>query len=467
MAPAMMKLVWLTLGLLFMPSLTNAHGLMDLPRQRGAFPQSKYTVGALDPKAPQDFYPHFPAGEKNDRPGAGKLSQEIAAGERGWYPYDPYDPDFTWRAGVCGDPASGAQEHLKGGKFYNGGRIVATYRQGGVIGLGLSIVAHHNGFVEAHVCDTAKCEGGDISKECFRAGGCVQLKRAYQPECESRLSTQCGPIDQRYPGRWYLPCSADNTGRGWDYFPPQFATFRLPDALHCEHCVLQWYWVGANTCNPPGVLDYYDGPHGPLSWGACRGQGGARGGVTRNKKPCGGTENFAEEYYQCADIRIERVDGGRSAPRAVSAAAADDDAEADAGALATAGPVPELLGDVELSVGRSTPRKPLGAEGKLRGLLLWADNIPSRMLTDGAVVNVRPYDRIGVEAVVNEGESVEQVTFSVDGTDSYVGRSAPFFLYRDSNAVPFYWRRYPVNRAVAIRAESGGDVVEVSVTFSG
>ncbi|PXF45207.1 hypothetical protein BWQ96_05037 [Gracilariopsis chorda] len=458
-----MNVAFLTLCLsLLLPALIDAHGLMDIPRQRGAFRRSKYVPTALDSNAPQDFYPHFPAGVKDDRPGAGKLSQEIAAGDRGWYPYDPYKPDFTWRAGVCGDPANGNQDHLKGGKFYYDGRIVATYRQGGVIGLGLSVVAHHNGFVEAHVCDVAKCEGGDISKDCFQNGGCVQLKRAYQPECESRQSVHCGPIDHNYPGRWYLPCSTDNTGLGWDYFPPEYATFRLPDQLHCEHCVLQWYWVGANTCNPPGVLDYYDGPYGPLNWGTCRGQGGAQGGVTRNKKPCGGTEQFAEEYYQCADIRIERFDGPRSGRRPVSA----EEIDPSATPLPSSEPVPEHLGAIALSVGRSTPRAPLYGEGKLKELLLWADNIPSRALTQGAVVNVRPYDRIGVEAVLNEGETVDEVKFTVDGDDEYTAPSAPYFLFRDSSQVPFYWKKFPVNREVTIRAESEGDVLEVTVTFS-
>lgn len=77
----------------------------------------------------------------------------------------------------------------------------------------------------------------------------------------------------------------------------------MPSGLACEHCVLQWYWVAANSCNPPGVVEFFEGPRGPTSWGRCPGQGGALGGYTSVQKDCGGSR-FPEEYYQCADIRI-------------------------------------------------------------------------------------------------------------------------------------------------------------------
>ncbi|PXF44460.1 hypothetical protein BWQ96_05788 [Gracilariopsis chorda] len=281
---------------------TESHGLMVLPRQRGALRKLRYIPYDIDRRAPRDYDKHYPAGDKADVPGAGKRSQEKAAGGGGWTPYNPYDANFRWRSGVCGDKVRGRQEHLKGGKFYHNGMIVAWYLQGDTIGIEHSIVSNHNGFVEVHVCDVSKCPGGDISKECFLNGACTALRRAHNPTCDSGRSMHCGPIDRYNPTRWYLPCSQKN-GMGYDIFEAKYATFRLPSHLYCQHCVLQWYWVTANSCSPPGLNNYFTGPDRP-HWGKCKGQAGMRGGFGRRKRTCGGRDEFPEEYVQCADISI-------------------------------------------------------------------------------------------------------------------------------------------------------------------
>ncbi|CAN8076940.1 unnamed protein product [Agarophyton chilense] len=439
--------------LVYVLPVVYSHGIMVLPRQRGALPQSRYVPITLDSNAPKDHYPHFPAGRKSDTPGAGKLSQEKAAGSRGWYPYNPYDPNFTFRAGVCGDTVNGEQEHLLGGKFYNNAKIVAQYRQGDTIGIGHSIVSHHNGFIEVHLCDVTKCSGGDISKQCFLSGACVQLYRAPNEACDSGTSMACGPIDRNYPGRWYLPCSNPNSPLGYDAYPPEYATFQLPPDVFCEHCVLQWYWVTANRCNPPGVLDYFDGPDRP-DWQQCAGQGGARGGVTRNKKPCGGTQYFAEEYYQCADIQIMPLSGARSdAPLAVSV----QDLEP------SASPSPSLLQQVDENDDINDARMSQYGDGIFDQLLLWADNNTSRALQHDSVVDVSEYERVGIEATMSA--PVDQVEFFVDDELVYTASSAPYFIFRSSDSIPAYWDDIPVNRPLTIATMANGEVAQMTVTF--
>ncbi|CAN8069256.1 unnamed protein product [Agarophyton chilense] len=435
---------------LALSSGVRAHGAMVLPRQRGALQQSRYIPSTIDPDAPRDFYPHFPAGVKNDLEGVGEDSQKQAAGSRGWYPYDPYDPNFVWRAGVCGDTVAGPQHHLIGGEFYHGAQLVARYRQGATIGIGLSLIAHHNGFIEAHLCDVSKCPGGDISKECFVSSACTQLNRAVNPECDSGTSMHCGPIDRNYPGRWYMPCTT-NSALGYDYYPPEYATFQLPSNFFCEHCVLQWYWAAANDCNPPGVLDYFDGPDRP-DWQQCPGQGDARGGVTRNKQPCGGPEYFAEEYYQCADVQIVPLSGARSGvPQPVSAEALELSPQATSTAS----------GDE--NAGRSYARMKQFGDGVFESLLFWADNIPSRALKHDTIVDISVYKRVGVEAKVTR--NVDEVQFYVDGEVVHTARSAPYFMFRTSDAIPAYWDDVPVNRPVTIGASADGEMAEVTVTF--
>lgn len=292
---------------------SHSHGLLFDPPQRGILPGNHFTPH-LKPisGAPYDPYAHFPAGDKHVRPGAGLRSQE-KEGSFNWTPFTPLLSSFRWRAGVCGDlkgsPAAG--EHLRGGKYYYGGTVTRTFRVGGILRARVSIVAHHNGFLEFHVCDVAKC-GGEISAACFRRGFCYALRRVRNKSCESRTDPMCAPIDPKYPGRWYLPCSA---GGKFDVYDK--IMYRLPRGLRCEHCVLHWFWSAANTCNPPGVREYFEGNRGP-KWRPCPGQGGAIGGYTKVQRDCGG-KLFPEEYYQCADIRIGgKRNGKQSRTSAVS-----------------------------------------------------------------------------------------------------------------------------------------------------
>lgn len=176
-----------------------------------------------------------------------------------------------------------------------------TYNQGDIVDLEVNIVAHHNGYFEFYVCNVDVC-GKDISTYCFRRGHCEQLMRA-PSFCDSGDNEDCGPIDSLHRGRWYLPCGLFPKGQSL-YGGVEKGTmkFQLPLNLHCDHCVIQWYWTAANTCNPPGVVHYFEGPDGPR-WPLCRGQGGAVGGYTSKQRECGG-DNFPEEYWQCSDIRI-------------------------------------------------------------------------------------------------------------------------------------------------------------------
>lgn len=292
----------------FLLSNVYGHGAMILPNPRGALSQGpKYVKYPVLDRSNIDWKMHFPAGDKSSAPGSGLRSMKAAAGPKGWVPYKPFSPNFKWRAGVCGD-RMGVKDHLKGGKYYNDGYIVKTYTQGGIINVVTAIAAHHNGFFELYVCDVSHCPNRDISRACFRRhGACRQLYRARGDACESRTNTACAPADPNYPGRWYFPCEKYATLEpgNWTSYGPNTARFRLPGDLVCEHCVLQWYWVAANSCNPPGVIEFFEGPRGPLNWRNCKGQGGALGGYTKVQKPCGAkNDRFPEEYYQCSDIRI-------------------------------------------------------------------------------------------------------------------------------------------------------------------
>eukprot|EP00172_Hildenbrandia_rubra_P002419 Plantae.Rhodophyta-Hildenbrandia_rubra.ctg3259.p1 GENE.Plantae.Rhodophyta-Hildenbrandia_rubra.ctg3259~~Plantae.Rhodophyta-Hildenbrandia_rubra.ctg3259.p1 ORF type:complete len:490 (-),score=65.65 Plantae.Rhodophyta-Hildenbrandia_rubra.ctg3259:1546-2952(-) len=287
----------ITLCLLFVaPHFTHvqSHGAVTIPRQRGALnPPPDLDVEILDKDAETNFCSHC-----NNGGGKGAVL-EASGGD--WKLYEPLDKDFKFAAGLCGDPLKGPEDHKKGGKFYNDGKVVEMYEAGATIDLEIAINAHHNGYMEMFVCDLDACETDDIEQECFKGGHCQKLLRAPNDLCDDGDNEGCGPIDSVYPGRWYLPC---RSGEKWQFFGGVKGTmrFKLPEGLTCKKCVLQWYWATGNSCNPRGMEPYFTGEDKP-NWGSCSGDGGSIGGVSLGLGECGGGSS-PEEFWGCSDISI-------------------------------------------------------------------------------------------------------------------------------------------------------------------
>jgi len=133
-----------------------------------------------------------------------------------------------------------------------------TYEEGGTISIDVLITNHHNGFMEFRVCDVKYC-GGEISEKCLRGPHCYVLQRAPHAACETGKEWGCAPIDPKHPSRWYLPCPSGKI----DYYGQGKILYSLPKGLNCKHCVLQWYWVTGNSCNPPGLVKFFMSPKRP------------------------------------------------------------------------------------------------------------------------------------------------------------------------------------------------------------
>ncbi|PXF43927.1 hypothetical protein BWQ96_06296 [Gracilariopsis chorda] len=429
-APTLLRLLLALLPLL--TAAVHAHAVLTDPPQRGVLnPANKFNRGSERwTNAPMDLKAHFPAGDKNDAPGAAARSQ-LRASANNWVPFDPLNPNFRWRAGVCGDPKRGEQQHMRGGRFYFGAQITRTYKQGELIPIEVNVVAHHNGFFQFHICDVAKC-GGEISEQCFRDRHCYALKRAPNAACDSGFDKQCAPIDPNFPYRWYLPC-ATKPENSQERMGMDKMLWQLPDNLSCDHCVLQWFWSAANTCNPPGVIAFYDGPNRPRNWGNCFGQSGARGGVTRVQRNCSPRRN-PEEYYQCADVRIL---SRQSAPPPANARQ----------------PRPV-----------SAPTSVV-SNGALQYVRLYADGREVVKLAAQNVVDVSAYSKLTFEAVA--AQSLSSVHFDIDGTPLWTDWTAPYFMFGNRKRTPAYWKHPIFNRrfVLRVRAPQNGLQLQMSVTL--
>lgn len=268
---------------------------------------------SIDQDLPQDYCPHCLNGGT-----ISSVSQHLPSS--GWSVYDPVSHPSTSldRASLCGD-AYGDTAHMLGGMYMptSTAPIVRTYSEGSVIRLSAELDTNHNGYFEYFLCDLDACGVADIANTCFEQGHCHKLLRVPSPACENAandedMHTRCGPVDEKYPGRWYVPCrKGGHVGvhivGGEDN---DDMMYRLPSGVTCEHCVLQWYWATANSCAPRGLVDYMQRMGNPFGT-TCQGDGGAVGTYMANMAPCGG-DKVPEEFWSCADIRITAGNGGAS-----------------------------------------------------------------------------------------------------------------------------------------------------------
>ena len=220
-----------------------------------------------------------------------------------WTRNYPEDEVNSKRHGLCGDAANVPQEFMFGGSWYQGGTPVETYVEGEAIDIEISVSTHHHGWFEFKICDNS--DGGPITQSCLNEH--VLVRDPSDPSIS--------PIDQKYPSRYYMipKCHPESMKQSMRYL--------LPPGLTCEHCVLQWYWVTANSCHGGG----YEGVAFPETFvkngkevryddkTACPdGDGGAVGWYPRlplESSKCREGKGYPEEFWNCADIRILAGDG--------------------------------------------------------------------------------------------------------------------------------------------------------------
>eukprot|EP00730_Choanoeca_flexa_P004803 TRINITY_DN11804_c3_g7_i1.p1 TRINITY_DN11804_c3_g7~~TRINITY_DN11804_c3_g7_i1.p1 ORF type:complete len:1086 (+),score=147.66 TRINITY_DN11804_c3_g7_i1:103-3258(+) len=236
------KLILLAL-LATLSHFADAHGMMTKPAARSSCPSCN------------NYCPHcMNAG------GPGQVRANTPGGR-----WPAVDTEVTAvRRGLCGDPAGGPQPYLTAGP------VAATYQMGQVIDVEMRITAHHQGHIELRLCDNAN----SLTQTCLNTH---HLRR---------VDTDESPIDPLHPDRWYLPPNTGGYSSQFNYH----AQYQLPANLTCSNCVIQWWYVTANSCLPP---DYKRFDFPSSAW------------WSSGLPACGAT--YGEEFWNCADIAI--IDG--------------------------------------------------------------------------------------------------------------------------------------------------------------
>lgn len=175
--------------------------------------------------------------------------------------------------GLCGDPFSQAtpRNHEAGGKYWSG-RPTATYQKGQIVQFTTQLSAFHRGRLGFRICKivgtSIAAEQEQLSEDCFQQS---VLKQANVPGAQA-------PGDP-----WFHLGRIETTGATTTFT----ASYQLPKDLVCDgqtaKCILQWYYLTGNSCNPPGEPSKYS---------------------NTGLETCGAGAPFPEEFWNCADVRI-------------------------------------------------------------------------------------------------------------------------------------------------------------------
>jgi len=194
-----------------------------------------------------------------------------------------------------------------------------TYQAGGLLEVETILTTHHMGFMELRICSRPH----DVTQECFDEH--LLLRDAETAEIDP------APVDESHPGRWYIPPPQRNwpmnaqskpvgnqcsgSSRDKDLWTRYQWKVRLPADLECDHCVVQLFWVSANSCSPLGFADYF-GKSSTESWITSKfgGDSSAWWGSTKSVCLANVTDpktngNGAEKFWNCGDIKVTRCTG--------------------------------------------------------------------------------------------------------------------------------------------------------------
>jgi len=282
----------LVVSVLWFVARVDGHAELLVPSSRNMDPASRLASA---------YCPHC-----GNSGGGAIVQSRIAAFE---YPVFPDVGQSEGTHGLCGDPfqtlarGDGYIAPPAEQPFMKRGPVKATYLEGAEVELWVGVSANHRGFFEFRICE----EGIDVNTPSQAAGqACLEkhvLERvdpATRPECDGAdisAMPDCQPLDTVNPTRWYLPpqeLARPSLGAATATHAYFTMKFRLPAGLRCAACTMQWYYMTANSCHPPGERDYYRGAFSQANnpWGFI------------TFLPGCSLQAQSEQFWNCADIAI-------------------------------------------------------------------------------------------------------------------------------------------------------------------
>mmetsp|Transcript_101277 Transcript_101277/g.285520 ORF Transcript_101277/g.285520 Transcript_101277/m.285520 type:complete len:1052 (-) Transcript_101277:131-3286(-) len=253
--------------------------------------------------------------------------------------------------GLCGDPVQNAPEPkgIADEPYMEPTPVQRTYTAGSVVEFKVGVATHHWGHYEFRLCDrelNKSMSSKGLGQECLNAHTLHRAPRS--ASCGDKTLGDCQYNNPQHPERWYLPPPGSDTpqvaGADWnddDALPStnndevHSMKFVIPANVTCEHCTLQWYYSTGNACAYDA--DYLTFDPGFKFWNFYK-----EPWATEKNTVCGpnATGRFGEEFWNCADVRVEPA-GSSPPPAPVSAPAAAPVSQPAAEPAAAPVPQPE------------------------------------------------------------------------------------------------------------------------------
>lgn len=160
----------------------------------------------------------------------------------------------------------------------------ATYKEGSVIEVKSYLEAHHWGHLEMKVCT----DWENPTQACFDANPLMYVRDA--------AYANDAPVHENYPH--YGPYSIAEIK---DYTH----LFKLPEGVSGNKVLFQYHYITANSCNPPGYLDY---PWPGEDWWS----GNYLGNCNPPPYPLDGSRpsGAPEQFWNCAQVSITPAGDG-------------------------------------------------------------------------------------------------------------------------------------------------------------
>lgn len=108
----------------------------------------------------------------------------------------------------------------------------AVYTEGQEIEVEAVLTTNHAGHIDMFACPA----GRDSTPDCFLENPLTFVRNVYDPE---------GPFDEFYPERAYVSGKSDHK-----------FIYKLPDGVYGDEVMLQWRYITANSCIPPGYVSF-------------------------------------------------------------------------------------------------------------------------------------------------------------------------------------------------------------------
>jgi len=238
----------------------DAHGFMSTPRTRNQFAAEEGLDGGSTAGLPDKEYCSHCLNSNNK-----------VCGKSTNFDYDDYKDS-------SGNPMPWISQE--------------NYVEGQVVTVKSYLDTHHNGHMELRACSL----GSLSTQECFDTAGHELI---FQEDVLYGM-----PADPSYPERGYY---AGGQGGGLKDFEMRF---KLPDGIYGDEIMIQYKYITANSCSPPGYNEYFNGANSKNEvidssyWTSGL-------GLCTPPYPNDGTRGMTwpEQFFNCAEVSI-----GESSP---------------------------------------------------------------------------------------------------------------------------------------------------------